>query len=465
MHRRSTGFPQTFAFAILLAIAALPHALSAEAKGALLFRIFLTDGGTLVSYGEFARVAGRVLVPVPVGDVTGSDPTLQVLSIPEALVDWAGTDAYAEAVRGQRYAESAGENDFAVLAGQVTAALNDIALTADPARRLAMAREARGNLAAWPSRNYGFKAAEVAQLVSIFDDVISEMRAAAGEGQFDLGLVAMTLPPPPVPLMPPPDVQASLELAFQAAMLAAEPAERMAMLQTLIESLGAAPRQAAWAPTLRTRVAAALAVERKADRAYSGLVTTSIRDATRRAERGDVTGLQSIIARALRSDDALGRRRPGEMAGLLATLDLKLEEARRVRLAQDALLARGDVLRAYRRLIAAPRDRMGGFRKWLERIRNLAGPDPRFLRPLEERAVRALAELATVVPPVEAQTAHQLLAASLHLTRQAAALRSQAVSSNDMTLARDASSAAAGALTLGDRALEELARLNVSPAR
>ena len=74
-----------------------------------------------------------------------------------------------------------GENDFALLTGQVTVALNDIALTTDPARRLAMAQEARGNLAAWPSKNFGFKAAEVAQLVSIFDDVIAEMKAEAGQ--------------------------------------------------------------------------------------------------------------------------------------------------------------------------------------------------------------------------------------------------------------------------------------------
>lgn len=463
MHRSSTRFPQTFAFAIFLAVAPLTTGLRAQAKDPLLFRIFLKEGNTLVSYGEFARVAGRVLIPVPIGDVT-RDPALQVLSIPESLVDWDGTDAYASAVRGKRYAETRGEDDFALLTGQVTAALNDIALTPDPRRRLAMAQEARGNLAAWPSRNFFFKAAEVAQLVSIFDDVISEMKAAAGEGQFDLSLVAMTLPPPPVALIPPPDVQVSLELAYRAAMLAGDATERTMLLQTLAHSLALAPRADGWARKLRNEVSAALAVERKADRAYSALVSSALKDAKTRSARGDVKGLRAVIARALRSDDALGRRRPGAMAGLLAMLDLKLEEAQRARLARDAWLTRLDVIRAYQKGIVTPIERIGGFRKWLESIRRLAGPEPKFLRPLEDRAALALRELAAVTPPAEAQAIHQLFAASLHMTRQAAALRRNAVSSNNINIARDASSAATGALALGERAAEELERL-ISPPR
>ena len=465
MHLSSTRFPQAVAALLFLALVVLPGALGAQAPSALLFRIFLKDGGTLVSYGEFARVGGRVLIPVPVGDVA-AEPKLQVLSIDEALVDWAGTDAYAETLRAKRYAETSGENDFALLRGQVTIALNDIALTADPARRLAMAQEARGNLAAWPSKNFGFKTAEVAQLVSVFDDVIAEMKAEAGQkGAFDLSLVAMTLPPPPVPMLPTPDIRTSLELAFKAASLAAEPAERTALLQTLAESLAFAPKDALWAPALKRRVAALLATEQRADRAYAGLVTSTLKEANARAARGEVNSLQATIARALRADDALGRKRTGEMAGLLATLDLKLLEAQRVRLAQDAWLLRRDEIRQYEKRIENPLNRIDGFRKWLESIRALAGPDPRYLRPLDERAALALTELAAAAPPAEAQAAQQLFAASLQMTRQAAALRRKAVSSNDINIARDAASAATGALTLGVRATEELQRLLSLPVK
>jgi len=49
--------------------------------------------------------------------------------------------------------------------------------------------------------------------------------------------------------------------------------------------------------------------------------------------------------------------------------------------------------------------------------------------------------------------------AALHMTRQAAELRMNAVSSNDIKLAWDASAAAAGAINLGERAIDELQRL------
>ena len=44
-----------------------------------------------------------------------------------------------------------------------------------------MAQEARGNLARWPSQNFGYRAAEVAQLTGMLDEVISELRVAAGQ--------------------------------------------------------------------------------------------------------------------------------------------------------------------------------------------------------------------------------------------------------------------------------------------
>jgi hypothetical protein len=169
--------------------------------------------------------------------------------------------------------------------------------------------------------------------------------------------------------------------------------------------------------------------------------------------------LQGLIARALQADQALGRRRPGEMSALLAELDSRLGEARRLRLARDAAALRLEAMKEYREQISAPLERLGQFRKWLENIRNLDGPDPKFLRPLDDRARLAHLELMLVVPPVEAQAVHGLLSAALHMTRQAASLRRNAVSSNDIRIAWDASAAAAGAITLGERAIDDLQRL------
>ena len=443
---------------LVLAVAAPLAALQDRAEGAQLFRIFLSDGTTLVSYGEFARVAGRVVFTVPLGDLT-ADPKLQMVAIDESVVDWARTDAYTEAVRAKHYAETRGEDDFALLTGRVTNALNDIALTEDPKRRLEMALEARRNLAAWPSANYGFKAAEVAQLVAILDDVIAEMRVQAGQGQFDLSLVANTQPPPSVELLPAPDVRSSFEIAYRSAMLASDPGERKALLETLAESLSFASGTQAWAAPLRRRVNAELAAEGRTDRAYRRLIDSSLASARRLGPRADVRGLQAVIARALRSDDAMGGRRPAEMAALLAALDFELNAARRLRLARDAWEMRREVLREYRGRISAPVERLAQFRKWLDSIRNLDGPEVKFLRPLDDRARLGHLELMAVEPPAEAQSAHGLLAAAFHMVRQAATLRTAAVSSNDIKLAWDASAAAAGALTLGEQALDELERL------
>ena len=457
MHRPSTVFPQRLVFALLIVLLAMPGAVRAAAP-ALLFRIFLNDGATLVSYGEFARVGDRVVFSVPVGDVS-AEPKLQVLTIAESLVDWARTDRYAEAVRAKHYAETRGERDFTLLTAQVTAALNEIALTADPKRRLEMAQEARRNLAAWPAANYGYKAADVAQLVSIIDDVIAELRVEAGQGQFDLRLVAMTQPPPHVPLLPAPDVKTSFESAYRSALLASESAERTALLRTLSESIAYAPRSAAWAAPLRRQIDAALATELRADSDYRSLSRTMLRTAAGLSGRADVQGLQSLIARALRTDQTLGRKRPGEMAALLAALDMRLDEARRLRLARDAWAMRLEAIREYRDRISSPVERLASFRKWLDSIKDLSGPEPKFLRPLVERARLAHLELMGVTPPAEAQAVHGLLSAALHMTRQAAELRTNAISSNDMKVAWDASAAAAGAINLGERAIDELQRL------
>jgi hypothetical protein len=461
MHVSSTRFPHLVFAALLLLVLSPVPARAAQEPATRLFRIFLTDGTNLVSYGEFARVAGRVVFSVPIGEVA-RDPRLEVVGIPDDAVDWAKTDEYANAVRARQYAATRGEEEFAVLTGHVTVALNDVMAETNPARRLAMAQEARQNLAAWPAANHGYKAEEVARLVALFDDAIAELSAGAAQSSINLSLVAMTLPPPPVALIADPDVRGTFELAYAAAARASDPAERSALLRSLSSDLRYAPASDPWAVSLRRRIESMLADEARTDRAYGGLVTATMKAARERTARADVKGLQDTIARVLRADATLGRKRPGQVAALLATLDAQLNEARRLRLAQDAWLLRRQGLQAYHVAITAPLERLEGFRKWLDSIRTLAGPDPRFLTPLAERARLAHLELMAVTPPAEAQTAHNLLASAFHMTRHAASLRRTAVSSRDMKVAWDASAAAAGALSLADSAITELQKL-VSP--
>src|SRR3954468_13994771 len=59
----------------------------ADAADSILYRLFLQDGTSIISYGEFARVAGRVVLSIPLGD-SAQSPTLQLTSTREASVDW-----------------------------------------------------------------------------------------------------------------------------------------------------------------------------------------------------------------------------------------------------------------------------------------------------------------------------------------------------------------------------------------
>src|SRR5690242_10816563 len=129
IHMFSTGpFRRACAVALVVvpAVAFAQSSPSSAANDATLFRVFLRDGSTLVSYGEYARVADRVVLALPLGGGTASAPDLEMLSIPADTVDWDKTDAYADSARAARYAATLGPNDFALLNDAVSIALNDI---------------------------------------------------------------------------------------------------------------------------------------------------------------------------------------------------------------------------------------------------------------------------------------------------------------------------------------------------
>jgi hypothetical protein len=178
----------------------LASAAGAQAQQATLYRVFLRDGSTLVSYGEYARVADQVVLSMPIGEV-GGEPNLQLLSIPAARVDWDKTEAYADSARASRYAATQGPNDYALLGEAVSRALTDISLTTDQTRKLAMAVEARQNVTKWVAEHYGYRAEDVARMAGLFDSVISDVRSASGDRNFDLSLIANMAAPPSVPLM------------------------------------------------------------------------------------------------------------------------------------------------------------------------------------------------------------------------------------------------------------------------
>src|SRR5688572_26375728 len=218
IHMFSTGrFRRAVAVGLMLLCGTAAFAQDAPADAAL-YRIFLNDGSTLVSFGEFARVADRVVVSLPLGTpaAPGAAPALHLVTIPADTVDWEKTDAYADSVRATRYAATRGPDDFALLNEAVSRAISDIAVTADPARKVAMAVEARQNVTKWAADHFGYRAERVAELASMFDTVIAETRAQGGAVNLDLSLVASMAAPPSVALLPTPSFEDHLDQALRA---------------------------------------------------------------------------------------------------------------------------------------------------------------------------------------------------------------------------------------------------------
>ena len=157
---------------LLLSLSALPaHAQEAASSAtpstpangstadATLFRVFLHDGTTLVSYGEFAHVADTVVLMLPLD--TAQPPTLQVVSIPASRVDWEKTDAYADSARAARYAATRGPTITRCSKAACHARSTTSRSTTDPEQRIAMATEARQNVTKWAADHYGYRAADV----------------------------------------------------------------------------------------------------------------------------------------------------------------------------------------------------------------------------------------------------------------------------------------------------------------
>lgn len=452
--------PRFAALLVWVAVVCLPC--PARAADATLYRIFLKDGSALVSYGEFARVADRVVFSMPIGDVANGNPDLRLVSVADGTVDWARTDEYAEAVRAKRYAETRGEREFEELSAEVARTLSAVARTQDPKERLAIADAARKMLAGWPGQHHGYRARDVAQLASLLDEVVSDLRVAAGEPRLDFSLVAETMPPPPVSLLPAPSLRETIEQAFTVARLTPESTERVSLLSAVVRVV-APLKEETWAAAIHARASADLRLELRTEAAYAELVAETMAEADARARAADVRGLEKLMRRVLESDDRFGRRRPQATAALLATLDTRLADARRLRLERDAFLARMRILQAYRRDVESSLKRFRESTAGLEEIRALAGPSAGDLAKVSERATRSLAQLRGMRPPAELHTVHGLLTSAFQLAGQAAATRQKAIRATSMDVAWQASSAAAGALMMFGRATEELERLGMPP--
>jgi hypothetical protein len=442
--------------AVMLSLLTPVAALAADDDLTLL-RVFLTDGTSLVSYGEFARVADRVIFSLPTSALP--NPSLQLVNIPAGRIDWDRTNRYADATRAARYAATQAEPDYAALSNAVARTLNDVAVTADPTQRLAIVEGARKTLAEWPQTHYGYRVAEVRQMLAMLDETIADLRAAAGGSRFELSLVAVASPPEPSErLLPPPTPVESVEHLLAAADLTESSAERESLLNVAIAGIDrdAASMPSDWATAARAKAKSALDAELRVDRTYQAMIRRIMARADARARLADVRGIRHVIE-SLRANDALlGQQRPDTINAALAAVEARLEAARRLQLARDRWAIRAPLLRQYAIAMAAPLRIFRSLESPLDDIKELAGSSPTTLELVQRQAARAVMLMEQIVPPEECRAAHALIVSAAHLADNAALIRRKAALAGDITRAWDAASAAAGALMLGAKAKMDL---------
>jgi hypothetical protein len=440
-----------------LVFLAVPAAVGAQSTPSPLYRVFLADGSALSSFGEWARVDDRVVFSMPL--TPGAGPSdLHLVSLPVQRIDLSRTERYASAVRASNYAATRGEADFAQLSGQVAQALNEVALINHPAARLAAAERARAALADWPAMHYGYRAAEVRQILGVLDEVISGLRASAGQGRFDLTLTATTPEPPLEPLLSAPDESQLVQQLMTASNVVSTHTERVSLLQSVLALIDRAVDvlPTAFATSVRSTALGTIAEEQRIDALYHRLRTATLSEAARYAERADVRGLERVRRQLQEQDAKLGSRRPDDIAAIMATLDAHLNDAHHLRLSHDQWLLRVDRLRVYQRdalpyvktLVAAGRG--------LDDIRALAGPAPEQLKSLASQLSRDARRFALIEPPPEIAAVHAVFRSAYSLAESAVQLRMDAARAADVDLARQAGAAASGALMLLSRARADL---------
>src|SRR6185295_1650276 len=160
-----------------------------------------------------------------------------------------------------------------------------------PAQRLAIVEQARRTLAEWPDNHYGYRRAEVLQMLSMLDEAIADLRAARGGGRFDLTLSAFADPPAIVePLLPPPTPQEAIQQVLAAARAVDTAAERTSLLATVVATIDHAKSAlpAEWAAATRADATDAMRLELSLDRSYQALTTRTMAAADYRARTADV---------------------------------------------------------------------------------------------------------------------------------------------------------------------------------
>ena len=432
-----------FARAWLAAIGACGVVASVSGQGFVpgaTHRVFLRDGQAVPSLGEAVIVDGRVVFTLLVSGTAGRSE-LQLMSLPASSVDVDRTNRYAESMRAALYAATRGEADYAAVTEEVQRALEHLKGVEDPRKRLELAEEARRRLITWSEGHFRYRAGDIRELLSLFDEVIAELRVAAGETQVSIDLRSGPADPVHERIVAAPPLRESIALALSAARAADVSEDRMAVLRSLTRLLD----REGTAEDVRITVSEELKAELAAEGAYVSLSSDAIAAADTAMKKGDVEGVSAVRATVLARDRALGERRPQQIAALLATLEAKLEATRTHRLALEHYAYVRRDLFAYEQRIRPALSTLEGLKSVIVFIRDMKSMAFERLERANKRLQWLATDLATIKPPPDLAQVHGTLVSAVHMAVQAAARRRLAVVAIDMNLAREASTAAAGA--------------------
>ena len=278
------------------------------------------------------------------------------------------------------------------------------------ASRLATAERARQKLADWPASHYGYRIDEVRDALDVLDEVIAQLRVAVGITRFDLSLSAnapLTEPPPP-PLPPPTDAEL-VEQFVAAASVADSPVERISLLQTVMRLIDRAigddaRRMGGPHAPQRQRRARPRAARPNRHTTICGPARSKRRPSWRRA--GDAADLERLREKVKEEDRRLGGQRPGDVAALLATIDLQASAAMpRARRGRTGT-ARAPCFRRYRRSTNGAFKVFNDAANALEQVRAMTGPPVIGIGPLTKRLAAASRSFQKVRAPEELASAH-----------------------------------------------------------
>jgi hypothetical protein len=451
-------------FAIIVLCWLAATGVASGATDAMLFRLFLTDGTSIISYGEFARVEDHVIFSMLIGG--RDEPRLYAATLPANLIDWERTSRQAASTRYQWYAATRGEDDFLRLSNDVAAVINQVVVANDREQALEAAQRARATLAEWPREHFGYRQRDVREILSFLDEAISDLRVAAGQTAFDVALVANIPDVVLEPLETMPPLRLQIDQAFRVAALTGRPSERVALLQSALllldEAEGIIP-PAEVAP-LRRLAIARIRDEQLIDKRYVDWSRRLMEAATRGAAKAKVGDVQRVLDRIPREDERLGRRRPDVVQALHASVQSRLEDARQLRLMRDRWQIRVALYQDYQRHVGSQIIQLVKTQPALEAIRRLDGPPPEALIELQARLSGGAEQLDRLRPPNDLEAAHSMLVGAWRFAENAVKGRYQAARAGNVTTAWEASSSAAGALMLLTRVQQEIRQLLEPPA-